>query len=59
MGFAIFKEPVRKFRWRDLHKKIVRISVAEPNPDCLEPLGVVYATDEKGVTYILAEFKEV
>lgn len=52
-------EAARTFKWSDLHKKIVRISVAQPNPECLEPLGVVYATDlENGKTYVLAEFKD-
>ena len=45
------------FKWTDLHKRIVRIVVAEPNPECLEPYGRVYAQDlESDVIYLLAEY---
>ena len=46
------------FNWIDLHKKVVRIVVAEPNPECFEPLGQVWAQDlESGKIYLIAEYK--
>lgn len=56
MGFAIFPEPINTFKWSDLDGKVLMIRVAQPNPECLEPLGQVYGMDEKGTIYILHEF---
>lgn len=56
MGFAELPAAVTKFDWKDLHKRIVRIAVAEANPECLEFTSQVFAMDlENGKTYVLAE----
>ena len=56
MGFALLPETKRKFKWKELHGKFLKIAVAEPNPECLEP-GQVYGFDpETGVTYVLHEY---
>jgi hypothetical protein len=47
---------IRQFDWKDLHGKIVKIAVIEPNPEVLEFYGQVYAMDDMGTTYLLHEW---
>jgi hypothetical protein len=55
----IYTEPPAPFKWSDLHGKILKIAVAQPNPDVLEFTGQVFGIDvETGKTYVLAEFTE-
>jgi hypothetical protein len=54
--FATSKDIVYNFQWKELHKKILKIAVAEPNPEVLEFLGQVYGMDEKGTVYLLHEW---
>lgn len=41
---------------RDLHGKILKITVIEPNPETLDFEGYVIAQDEKGTTYLLEQW---
>lgn len=58
--FAIGPKVIHTFEWKDLHKKILQIAVAEANPECLEFNTQVYGHDlENGVIYVLAEIPYV
>jgi hypothetical protein len=46
---------ITDFDWKDLHGKILKIAVAEANPECLEFYTQVYGMDEKGTFWLLAE----
>lgn len=56
--FAKFPyEEIKQFEWKDLHKRFLQISVVEPNPECLEPLGQVWGFDpEKKELFLLHEW---
>jgi hypothetical protein len=54
----IYNNHVAPFEWKDLHGKIVKIAVADPNPECLEFTGQVWAKDlETGKIYLIKEFR--
>ncbi len=53
----VYPETITKFDWQDLHGKILKIGVAQPNPECLEFFGQVFGLDVKtGTTYVLFEW---
>lgn len=53
----IFTPGPKPFKWSDLHGKVLKIAVAEPNPEGLEFVGQVYGLDvETGAMYVLAEY---
>jgi len=47
---------IRTFKWKDLHNKVLKIAVAEPDPEVLEFTGQVFAMDEKSNVWLLHEW---
>lgn len=52
----IIYPPIKSFEWPELHGKILKIAVAEANPEGLEFTTQVFGRDiETGTAYLMAE----